>query len=159
MLEVVFILIKRNTMNESDKFLRLQNILTENVALKNMLGLIKEIASKHDDFYCETFTSSQHLKFLVEEMNKLRIPELNDALFQLREPNSIIALPIKMEPKFTLFFVLVPRGQKFDWHSHPKMTGVSKCIHGLIDISTIDFHSLKQISPSDYAYPKEKLRY
>lgn len=78
---------------------------------------------------------------------------------QLREPNAIIALPIKIESKFTLFFVLVPNGHKFDWHSHPKMTGISKCIHGDIDITTLDFHMLQCVGPNLHVYPKQSLRY
>jgi hypothetical protein len=77
----------------------------------------------------------------------------------LTEPQHIIALPIKIEPKFTLFFVLVPSGKKFDWHSHPKMTGVSKCIYGHLDISTMDFHGLDQRSHNIFIYPKNRIRF
>jgi len=31
---------------------------------------------------------------------------------------------------FTLFFVIVPTGKKFDWHNHPKMLGKTKCMSG-----------------------------
>jgi hypothetical protein len=58
------------------------------------------------------------------------MPDLSEIMADLPDPNSIIALPIKMEPMYSLFFVLVPIGQKFDWHSHSKMVGVSKCLHG-----------------------------
>jgi hypothetical protein len=92
-------------------------------------------------------------------MSKIKLPELNAIMDQLREPNAIIALPIKMEPKFTLFFVLVPNGLKFDWHSHPKMTGISKCIHGEIDITTLDSHLLQNAGLNLHAYPKDHLRY
>lgn len=91
-------------------------------------------------------------------MSKIQMPDLNEVMERLREPDAIIALPIKMEPKFTLFFVLVPNGQKFDWHSHPKMTGISKCIHGHLDITTLDFHQLQHNAPNLYAYPREQLR-
>lgn len=91
-------------------------------------------------------------------MSKIKMPDLNEVMERLREPDAIIALPIKMEPKFTLFFVLVPNGQKFDWHSHPKMTGISKCIHGHLDITTLDFHQLHNTAPNLYAYPREQLR-
>jgi hypothetical protein len=77
----------------------------------------------------------------------------------LKEPRSIVALPIKMEPKFTLFFVLVPNGKKFDWHSHPKMTGISKCIYGHLNISTMDIHCLEQKSNIDFIYPKSRVRF
>jgi len=63
-----------------------------------------------------------------------------------------------MEPKFTLFFVLVPPGQKFDWHSHPKMTGVSKCIHGHLEISTLSLFDLHRYKDNTYVYPKNKVR-
>jgi hypothetical protein len=79
-------------------------------------------------------------------------------LSQLREPNAIIALPVKMEAKFTLFFVLVPNGLKFDWHSHPKMTGISKCIHGELDITTLDIHQMQSNSTNLQSYPKANLR-
>jgi hypothetical protein len=50
-----------------------------------------------------------------------------------------------MQPKYTLFFVIVPNGQRFDWHSHPKMTGVTKCIHGSLSISKIEVKELQTI--------------
>ena len=75
-------------------------------------------------------------------------------LMQIKAPPCIIALPIKREKLFTLFFVIVPEGQKFDWHNHPKMTGLSKCIHGDFKISVIDYHFLKAVGPQQYTYPK-----
>lgn len=146
-------------MNESEKIHQLQSILHESQALKNLLGLIRSIAGKYDNFDTEHFCHSQHYKFLVNEMSKIKMPELNHVMDQLREPTAIIALPIKIEPKFTLFFVLVPNGLKFDWHSHPKMTGISKCIHGEIDITTLDYHLLQNTGLNISAYPKDRLRY
>lgn len=63
-----------------------------------------------------------------------------------------------MEAKYTLFFVVVPTGHKFDWHSHPKMAGVSKCIHGSLHISTIDIQSFIPYQQNSYIYPKNRLR-
>jgi len=54
--------------------------------------------------------------------------------------------------------VIVPEGQKFDWHNHPKMTGLSKCIHGGFKISVIDYHFLQSVGPQQYTYPKEHVR-
>jgi hypothetical protein len=64
--------------------------------LKNLLGLIRSIASKYDNFDTQHFCYSQHYKFLVQEMSKITLPELNDIMDQLREPQAIIALPIKI---------------------------------------------------------------
>lgn len=146
-------------LTESEKIQQLQRILHDSQALKSLLGLIRGIASKYDNFDTEHFCHSQHYKFLLQEMSKIKLPELNNIMDQLREPSAIIALPIKIEPKFTLFFVLVPTGLKFDWHSHPKMTGISKCIHGDIDITTLDYHLLQQAGLNIRAYPKQHLRY
>jgi hypothetical protein len=54
------------------------------------------------------------------------------------EPETIIALPIVIEKLFTLFFVIVPTGKKFDWHNHPKMLGKTKCMSGKLKISSLD---------------------
>jgi len=39
------------------------------------------------------------------------------------------------------------------------MTGISKCIHGEIDITTLDYHLLQNTGFNIYTYPKERLRY
>jgi hypothetical protein len=86
------------------------------------------------------------------------MPDLNELMESLINPNCIIALPIKREKRFTLFFVIVPGGQKFDWHSHPKMTGLSKCVFGNFKISTIDYPHLQKINQQQYVYPKQFIR-
>ena len=86
------------------------------------------------------------------------MPDLCQILKELKSPNCIVALPIKREKKFTLLFMIVPEGQKFDWHNHPQMTGISKCVHGTFKISTIDYPHLQKINPFQYIYPKEFVR-
>lgn len=76
----------------------------------------------------------------------------------IQSPHCIVALPIKREPKFTLFYVIVPKGQKFDWHSHPKMSGISKCIHGHLQLSIIDYRDLNRVSQNLYMYPKTHVK-
>jgi hypothetical protein len=63
-----------------------------------------------------------------------------------------------MEKNFTLFFVIVPNGLRFNWHSHPKMVGITKCIHGHLVISAIDLHLLQPISPIEFFYQREHIR-
>lgn len=58
---------------------------------------------------------------------------------------------------FTLFFVIVPKDQEFNWHDHPKMTGFTKCVHGKLKITAINRSDLKQKGDIFY-YPVEKLR-
>jgi quercetin dioxygenase-like cupin family protein len=122
-----------------------------------MLAAITEIAAQYHDFCTEGFSESQHLQWLVTEMEKLRMPELTHLLDSLRQPDSIIALPIKVDPKFTLFFVVVPAGGSFGWHSHPRMNGLSKCLHGELVVSTLDLHHL-QPEGGRLLYPKNQLR-
>lgn len=86
------------------------------------------------------------------------MPDLNQIMNELKIPPCIVALPIKRETKFTLFFVIVPPGQKFDWHNHPKMTGISKCIHGHLKISAIDYQHIKSIGDHKFVYPKSHIR-
>jgi hypothetical protein len=132
-------------------------VLEETPALANILNLIRGIAAKHDDFNTETFIKSSHFSFLVEELNRLKIPEINQIMNDIQSPHCIVALPIKREPKFTLFYVIVPQGQRFDWHSHPKMSGISKCIHGHLQLSIIDYRDLKRVSQNQYIYPKNQV--
>jgi hypothetical protein len=94
----------------------------------------------------------------MKEINKINLPELNEIMTKIKTPPCIIALPIKREKKFTLFFVIVPPGQKFDWHNHPKMTGISKCIHGHLKISAIDYHHMNPVGNNQYLYPKNHIR-
>ena len=54
--------------------------------------------------------------------------------------------------------MIVPGGQKFDWHNHPKMTGLSKCIHGRFKISSIDYHFLRRVEARKFEYPMEQMR-
>ncbi len=70
----------------------------------------------------------------------------------LLQPETIIALPITIEKNFTLFFVIIPTGHKFDWHDHPNMIGKTKCLYGNLTISSINKDSL--IKEDDYfTYP------
>jgi hypothetical protein len=55
--------------------------------------------------------------------------------------------------------VVVPAGQKFDWHSHPNMVGVSKCLHGQLRISAIDVPSLKSCPHNIHVCPINRVRY
>lgn len=77
----------------------------------------------------------------------------------MKIPHAIVAFPIQIVPNFTLFFVVVPGGKKFDWHSHPRMGGVSKCFHGHLDISTIDINQMQPFSFNTCLYPKNKIRF
>lgn len=72
-------------------------------------------------------------------------------------PPAIVAFPILRSQQFTLFFVIVPGEKKFDWHSHPKMGGVSKCFHGELRISSIDLQRLQPYSYNTFLYPKAHL--
>jgi hypothetical protein len=63
-------------------------------------------------------------------MQLLSIPELQDLMDSIRLPTSIVALPLSEGTNYSLFFAIVPHHHKFDWHSHPEMFGVSKCLHG-----------------------------
>jgi hypothetical protein len=38
------------------------------------------VVAKHDDFYSESFINSPHYAFLVEEMNKIKIPEITQIM-------------------------------------------------------------------------------
>lgn len=76
----------------------------------------------------------------------------------ISSPHAIVAFPIRVTDNFTLFFVIVPQDRKFDWHSHPKMGGISKCFHGQLRISAIDAALLLPKGPNSYCYPREKLR-
>ena len=144
---------------QSQKFEELQTILSQSSTLKNMLNLIKNITDRHNDYDSQAFRKSDHFKFLTGEINKIQMPDLNQLMHSTKTPHCIVALPIKREKKFTLFFVIVPPGQKFDWHNHPKMTGISKCIHGNLKISAIDYHFLKQTGPRQFVYPKDHIRF
>jgi len=104
--------------------------LSESNPLKTLLQLISKTSLLYPDFGAESFTTSDHMSLLIRELSQLKIPEINEIMEELREPDAIVALPIKMETQFALFFVIVPTGHKFDWHSHPHMHGLSKCIHG-----------------------------
>lgn len=55
--------------------------------------------------------------------------------------------------------MLVPSGKKFDWHSHPKMTGISKCVYGHLNISTMDIHCLERKNQNNFIYPKSRIRF
>jgi hypothetical protein len=66
------------------------------------------------------------------------VAELTEVLDEIKTPETIVAFPIRCADKFTLFFVIVPAERKFDWHSHPKMSGITKCFHGKLRISAID---------------------
>ena len=73
-------------------------------------------------------------------------------------PQMIVAFPIRCTDQFTLFFVIVPPQRKFDWHSHPKMGGISKCFHGELRISAIEAGLLVPQGDDSYHHPKDKMR-
>lgn len=87
----------------------------------------------------------------------LHIPSLNAILPDLRVPHSIVAFPIHKTDQYTLFFVIVPPNKNFDWHSHPKIGGISKCIHGRLRISTIDVHLMQVYTYNTFLHPKNKM--
>jgi hypothetical protein len=68
-----------------------------------------------------------------------------------------VAFPIRVTDQFTLFFVIVPQDKKFDWHSHPKMGGISKCFHGELRISTIDAGHFVPHEGDTLHYPLSKM--
>lgn len=64
---------------------------------------------------------------------------------------------MSIEKYFTLFFVIVPQDQQFNWHDHPKMTGFTKCVHGKLKITAMDKNKLQQ-KDDLYYFPTESLR-
>ena len=77
-------------------------------------------------------------------MEKIHINEIEEHMDGMNNPETIIALPLSIEKYFTLFFVIVPKDQEFNWHDHPKMTGFTKCVHGKLKITSMDKKYLKQ---------------
>jgi quercetin dioxygenase-like cupin family protein len=77
-------------------------------------------------------------------MENIHINEIEELLDGISNPETIIALPLSIEKYFTLFFVIVPQEQEFNWHDHPKMTGFTKCVHGKLKITAMDKNYLKQ---------------
>lgn len=53
----------------------------------------------------------------------------------------------------------MPPNKKFDWHSHPKMAGISKCFHGHLKISTLDLQQLQPYTYNTHLYPKNRMRF
>lgn len=78
------------------------------------------------------------MKKVTEKINRMQFPQLQDLMDTLLDPETIIALPITIEKFFTLFFVIIPKGHKFDWHDHPEMLGKTKCLYGNLTITSID---------------------
>jgi hypothetical protein len=145
-------------MIESEKFMRLQKILTEDGAIKTVLKTASTVAGNYPELGHKTFISLEDLTVLGAELNQLRIPIINAILADLKVPHAIVAFPIHKTEHYTLFFVIVPPNKKFDWHSHPKMGGISKCFHGRLRISTIDLHQLQPYSYNTFLHPKNKMR-
>ena len=44
----------------------------------------------------------------------------------------------------------------FNWHSHPKMVGMTKCLHGELQVDTMNKKLLKP-QENMLSYPKEHL--
>lgn len=53
-------------MKESKKYLQIQQILLSNVALRNIINLIKNISDKYQIFDDNFFYQSQHFTFLLD---------------------------------------------------------------------------------------------
>lgn len=89
---------------------------------------------------------------------ELRLKEIEKALESLRAPENIVALELAKSNGYSVFFVLVPAGLQFDWHSHPRMLGISKSLFGELQVTTLDRQYLKPQKPSRFSYPQEQLR-
>jgi hypothetical protein len=145
-------------MTESEKFIGLQKILTEDPAIKSVLKTASTLVSNYLDLGHKSLISGEDLQVLGAELNSLRIPAINALLAEIKVPHAIVAFPIHKTAQYTLFFVIVPPNKKFDWHSHPQMGGISKCFHGNLKISTLDIHLLQPYSYNTFLYPKNQLR-
>jgi hypothetical protein len=80
---------------------------------------------------------------MTEKITQARFEGLEEIMDTILEPETIIALPITIEKNFTLFFVIIPEGHKFDWHDHPDMIGKTKCLYGNLTITSIDRYLLQ----------------
>lgn len=144
-------------MSESEKFISLQKVLTEDPAIKKVLNTTSKLTANYLDLGHKSLISISDLKVLGAELNQLHIPTINTIISQIKVPHSIVAFPIHKTDQYTLFFVIVPPNKKFDWHSHPNMGGISKCIHGRLRISTLDIHLLQAYTYNTLLHPKNKM--
>ena len=52
----------------------------------------------------------------------------------------------------------MPENHCFDWHDHPKMVGLSKCLYGELEVTAINPAYFKTTKHGDLRYPLEKLK-
>ena len=52
----------------------------------------------------------------------------------------------------------MPENHRFDWHDHPKMVGMSKCLYGELEATALNATFLKSEENDLLSYPLEKLR-
>jgi hypothetical protein len=67
-------------MRESEKFIGLQRILTEDPGIKKVLKAASTLAANYLDLGHKSLISISDLKVLGTELNQLRIPALNAIL-------------------------------------------------------------------------------
>jgi hypothetical protein len=76
----------------------------------------------------------------------------------MRFPECMVALPLARSTNFSIFLVLVPENEKFDWHSHPRMVGLSKCLFGELEVTVLNKKRLTQTKKHHFSYPKTDIR-
>lgn len=81
-------------MSESEKFLKLQKILTSDPSIKVLLKNTLQVAQKYPYLGSQSFLSYDDLQLLAQDINRLRVPEINQLLGHLKIPHSIVAFPI-----------------------------------------------------------------
>ncbi len=73
-------------MTESSKFLRLQQLLTTTPAIKSFLKTTATVAEKYSGLGKTAFLSKSDLSELGEELNGLKIAEMDEVLGSLKPP-------------------------------------------------------------------------
>ena len=69
-------------------------MLTSDPTIKALLRNTLQVAQKYPYLGSQSFLSYDDLQLLAQDINRLRVPEINLMLAQLKVPHSIVAFPI-----------------------------------------------------------------
>lgn len=69
-------------------------MLTSDPNIKALLKTTLQVAQKYPYLGSQSFLSYDDLQLLAQEVNRLRVPEINQMLAYLKIPHSIVAFPI-----------------------------------------------------------------
>ena len=112
------------------QLLALKETIQKHPSLQRILEEIQTLEKKYLDFATQEFLTSQDYRQLTDKVAALRMEEVEQIMDDIKCPDTIVALPLSLGKNHSVYFILLPPSKMFNWHSHPRMVGLSKCVYG-----------------------------